>query len=200
MGDPTERKSKFENVSPGVLGVVQFDMEGKPKGVPVPYKGIVFLSEEEQILTANAPRNESDNPFLNGLKLLARGAEMERARPIGEDQADAGPESAPAPEAEDPAPEHLSGDPVGDTPAAPEDRAQGTEPPGEIRTERAAPPPPPAPASPSGATGGAEVVKPAPAAPATDERQVKSAMRPSTSPAAVPTPPPPAEAEPAAAD
>jgi len=183
MGNPTDRKSKFQNDSQGVLGVVQFNVEGKPVGVPVPYHGIVFLSEEEQILTANAPRNESDNPFLNGLRLLERGADMDRARPIGEDQAN---DAAPA-EPEPPAPEEPAAPPA---PPAPTDLPPGEDAPGEIRQERppqAAPPPPGSTSSPA---AGAEIIEP-------PRGQVKSAMRPSSSPAAAAAPPPAAPAPPA---
>jgi hypothetical protein len=172
MGNPTDRKSKFQNDSQGVLGVVQFNVEGKPVGVPVPYKGVVFLSEEEQILTANAPRNESDNPFLNGLRLLERGADMDRARPIGEDQAK---DDEPA-AAEPPAPEEPAAPPAPPEPSA---LPPGEDSPGEIRQERPPQPAAPPPGNSGSAAAGAEIIEPA-----TGSRQVKSGMRPSSSPAA----------------
>lgn len=82
-----EPASKFQNTSPGVAGAVKLDLDGKPQGVPVRPKGEVWLTEQEQILTANAPRNEQDNPFTNGtFTLIAKGSELGNQRPIGDDQ------------------------------------------------------------------------------------------------------------------
>ena len=113
MAEPT-LKSKFENVSKGVVGAVVFGLDGKPKGIPVPYKGVVWLTEEEEILTANAPRNEADNPFANGtFKLLVRGTEVAHARPIGSTQE---PPAEPEPEPESETPDEPPAE--GDRPEA----------------------------------------------------------------------------------
>lgn len=102
-----EVKSKFRNSGKGVVGVVVIGLDGKPEGIPVQPGAFCWLTEEEQVLTANAPANDSDNPFENGsLTLEVRGSEANTARKIGEDQEPAAPVAQPAapaePEPEDP--------------------------------------------------------------------------------------------------
>lgn len=95
-------KSKFKNVSGGVAGAIQVNHEGKAAGVPVFPGDSIWLTEQEEILTANAPRNESDNPFENGtFELEVKAEQAAHARPIGSSR-------SPAPAA----------DPAPDTPAA----------------------------------------------------------------------------------
>lgn len=78
-------KDEFENTSDGWVGVVQLNHLGHAKGQAVEPHGSVFLSEEEQILTANAPRKDEDNPFVNGaLRLKTRAVEIVNRRPYGE--------------------------------------------------------------------------------------------------------------------
>lgn len=87
MAIPTSLTSKdeFVNTSDGWVGVVQLDHLGQAKGQAVEPGGSTFLSEEEQILTANAPRLDEDNPFANGtLALKTRAVEMVNRRPYGE--------------------------------------------------------------------------------------------------------------------
>ena len=92
-----EEQSKFRNSGKGVVGVVKLDLDGRPKGKAVYPGDFVWLTEYEQILTANAPRNESDNPFTNGsLTLEVRGSEMRTTRPIGDEQDPAAPPQPPA--------------------------------------------------------------------------------------------------------
>lgn len=186
-------KSKFENRSLGIVGVIRMDLEGKPRGFPVPYKGTVWLSAHEQALTANAPQNEADNPFVNGsLVLLVKSDEVEHARPIGDQQAPAAP-AAPA-ESE----QQLQGTPVG---------------PGGIVEEPTPPAPPvnPADLPPGGGAPGITTEKepseppaqePARSAVGTEEVKPETRMRPSSSPAAAANPtgqtPPAAVAPPAA--
>lgn len=57
-------KEQFQNMSGGFIGAVVIGPKGDEKGIPVEPGGTVWLSEEEQILTANAPRLASDNPFI----------------------------------------------------------------------------------------------------------------------------------------
>lgn len=57
-------KEQFRNMSGGFIGAVVIGPKGDEKGIPVEPDGTVWLSEEEQILTANAPRLPKDNPFL----------------------------------------------------------------------------------------------------------------------------------------
>jgi hypothetical protein len=57
-------KEQFQNMSGGFIGAVVIGPKGDEKGIPVEPNGTVWLSEEEQILTANAPRLAKDNPFI----------------------------------------------------------------------------------------------------------------------------------------
>lgn len=78
------QKDEFRNVSPGWCGAVSIDGRGDHHGTPVEPGGTVWLSEEEQIATANAPRSDADNPFLNGtFELVSRGADVKNRRPYG---------------------------------------------------------------------------------------------------------------------
>lgn len=61
---PQIEKAQFQNTTDGYVGVVQIGVKGEPKGMPVAPGGTVWLSEDEQILTANAPRRPEDNPFV----------------------------------------------------------------------------------------------------------------------------------------
>lgn len=101
----TTVRDEFINVSDGWVGVVQLGIHGEPRGAAVEPRGNVWLSEEEQILTANAPRRDEDNPFVNGcLELRTRGVEIKSRRPYGEvpkptvEEEETG--AAPAPEGE----------------------------------------------------------------------------------------------------
>jgi hypothetical protein len=78
-------KTEFENVADGVIGVVLIDPDThKHHGIAVKPGETVWLSEPEEIATANAPRRPEDNPFAAGwLKLKTRASEMKSARPIG---------------------------------------------------------------------------------------------------------------------
>jgi hypothetical protein len=78
-------KDEFINTTDGWLGAVQLNHLGQALGVSVEPGGSVFLTEEEQMLTANAPRDDADNPFVNGgLKLKTRAVEMRNRRPFSE--------------------------------------------------------------------------------------------------------------------
>jgi hypothetical protein len=91
-------KSKFKNVSGGVAGAIQLNHEGKAAGVPVFPNESIWLTEQEEVLTANAPRNESDNPFTNGtFELEVRAEQAAHARPIGSSREPA-PASDPQPD------------------------------------------------------------------------------------------------------
>jgi hypothetical protein len=106
-----EPKSKFKNVSGGVAGAIQLNHEGKAAGVPVFPNESIWLTEQEQVLTANAPRNESDNPFVNGtFQLEIKAEDAAYARPIGDTQQADPP---PAPPEGEPEPPPSEGDPEG---------------------------------------------------------------------------------------
>lgn len=79
-----QEQSKFVNRSGGFIGVVKIE-NGKPKGVSVRPNDPVWLTEEEQVATANAPRSDSDNPFTNGfLELEVSKQTIANHRPIGD--------------------------------------------------------------------------------------------------------------------
>lgn len=91
-------KDQFRNDSGGFISVVTIDARNNANAVAVRPGDTVWLSEEEQILTANAPRNEADNPLTNGsLTLTLEGKEIKNARPL-------------RPTAETPEPEPTEGD------------------------------------------------------------------------------------------
>lgn len=58
-------KRKFINPTPGWVGCTIINEEGKREGFPVePNGGFVWLSEQEERLTAEATRRAEDNPFV----------------------------------------------------------------------------------------------------------------------------------------
>lgn len=57
-------KTQFKNNTGGYIGVVVIGPRGDDRGAAVEPNGTVWLSEAEQRLTANAPRNSKDNPFI----------------------------------------------------------------------------------------------------------------------------------------
>jgi hypothetical protein len=91
-----EQKSQFENTSGGTAGAVIIDAEGKPKGISVDAGQTIWLSEREQALTANAPRNDEDNPFADGtFTLKIRASDVPTSRTLGDDQDIESPPAAP---------------------------------------------------------------------------------------------------------
>lgn len=58
------QKQQFRNNLDGYVGAVVIGPRGDDRGVAVEPGGSVWLSEEEQVLTANAPRRPEDNPFV----------------------------------------------------------------------------------------------------------------------------------------
>lgn len=111
---PTTTKDKFVNKSAGYLGVIQLDARGERSSIAIAPDQEVWLSEEEQALTANAPRDPANNPLANGdLKLEAEGVELKHHRPLR-------PPAVPVEEQE-----------TGAAPAPAGDAAEGTRPAGE---------------------------------------------------------------------
>jgi len=91
-----QERSEFVNESSGYCGAVVLE-KGEPKGISVEPGAAVWLTEEEQILTANAPARDEDNPFTNGtLKLKTPATEIANRRPIGD------PGNAPNPDVPNP--------------------------------------------------------------------------------------------------
>lgn len=58
------QKQQFRNNLDGWVGAVVIGPKGDDRGIPVEPLGTVWLSEPEQILTANASRSPADNPFV----------------------------------------------------------------------------------------------------------------------------------------
>jgi hypothetical protein len=87
-------KDEFKNESPGYIGVVTVNDRHERTPIAVAPGDTVWLSEEEQVLTANAPRSEANNPLTNGsLRLVSEGREIRHRR-------DLRPPVAPEPEVE----------------------------------------------------------------------------------------------------
>lgn len=94
-------KDQFRNDSGGVAGAVVFSERGDRLGLAVQPGDTVWLSEEEQAVTANAPRDPDDNPFINGtFSLVTEGKEIRNARPLRPPPTETGAGPLPAGEAE----------------------------------------------------------------------------------------------------
>lgn len=124
---PVNIRDEFRNTTDGWIGVVQFvGPHREPKGTAVEPHGVVWLNEEEQILTANAPKVDEDNPFANGqLELVSKGVEIRSRRPYGAQAipvTKAEPEEAAEPKVEEE---------TGGAPAPAGEPAEGTRAPGE---------------------------------------------------------------------
>lgn len=80
----TER-AEFRNDSGHVIGVsTKVGKHGEMKSIALQPDQTVWLDEEEQIVTANAPRNDEDNPFRNGhLTLVTEPQAIVNRRQIG---------------------------------------------------------------------------------------------------------------------
>lgn len=61
-----EEKAEFRNTSKGVIGASVFAGNGERGGVAVKPGETVWLSEAEQVMTANAPVDPKNNPFVAG--------------------------------------------------------------------------------------------------------------------------------------
>jgi hypothetical protein len=130
-------RSEWRNDSGGWVGVVTIEPGGKAKPIAVPAGGTVFLTEDERVLTANAPKRDEDNPLTNGQLTLVRDVgEVVNRRPIGPSSAEQPPAPAgpvapvpdetgapvPAPDGEPAQGERAPGEEVG-TPEAPAQNA-----------------------------------------------------------------------------
>jgi hypothetical protein len=79
----TER-AEFRNDANHVIGVVTKRGRNEMKSMALQPGDTVWLDEEEQIATANAPRSDEDNPFTNGhLTLVTQPKEIVNRRQIG---------------------------------------------------------------------------------------------------------------------
>lgn len=81
---PVTERAEFRNDSGHVVGVSTRRARGEMKGLAVQPGETIWLDEEEQIATANAPREDADNPFTNGdLTLVTEPKEIVNRRQIG---------------------------------------------------------------------------------------------------------------------
>lgn len=157
-----DTRTEFENVSDGVIGVQVADGNGRMTGIPVRPGESVWLSEAEEIATANAPRRPEDNPFAKGwLQVRTRAGDVINRRPIGsrmdaETAVAPAPEPTPAPQDERELPRvEREGAPTetGAPPLPEGDPALGARSPGEeVATPQAVPSGKRAPAKPRGQT------------------------------------------------
>lgn len=86
----SEAKSEFRNTTGYVVGVILYNQEGKAIGGAVKPHETIWLSEKERIATANAPKNDQDNPLANGaLVLVTEAQQIANRRPIGPDKVEA---------------------------------------------------------------------------------------------------------------
>lgn len=77
-------RSEFRNVSGHVIGVVTRRDNNNMKSLALMPDDSIWLDEEEQIATANAPRFDEDNPFENGdLELVTKAKQILNRRRIG---------------------------------------------------------------------------------------------------------------------
>lgn len=113
MEAATVTRDLFRNDSGGWQGVVTIEPGGGHRAISVAPGHEVWLTKEEQVLTANAPRTEGDNPLINGaLTCVTEAAEVATRRPLRPGAAVAEtPEEPPAPEEETGAPPQTPGAP-----------------------------------------------------------------------------------------
>lgn len=106
-------KTRFRNQSEGFIGVNVYDDDHKRNAISVAPGSVVELSEAEQQMTADAPRDPENNPFVGGWRdadgktigpalVLAEDSEVRRpvGRPTGAPQEEhaADPEPPAEPE------------------------------------------------------------------------------------------------------
>lgn len=127
-----EQKSQFENTSGHMLGIVQMSPKGEPAGVPLYPAQTIWLSEQEQALTANAPRHDEDNPFVNGkLTLKVKASDVPTSRPLGDAQDIDAPPAAPEQPSEEMEEIRVEQEPEPEEPLKPIETGSAGEPVGE---------------------------------------------------------------------
>lgn len=112
----TVTRDLFRNDSGGWQGVVTIEPGGSHRAISVAPGHEVWLTKEEQVLTANAPRTEDSNPLINGaLTCVTEAAEVANRRPLRpptpEAETPEAPVEPPAPEEETGAPAQTPGEP-----------------------------------------------------------------------------------------
>ncbi|MDQ1584489.1 MAG: hypothetical protein QOF36_2543 [Microbacteriaceae bacterium] len=130
--DKTLWKNNTASVDPEqkgfIIGVSVYDQEHKQTRQPLMPGETVWLTEDERILTANAPRLEQDNPFTNGHLLQVNEEQRPIGRSIGGSTTTTGETVAPVEDVEATAAAKAEADappadpaPEPEAPAAPED-------------------------------------------------------------------------------
>lgn len=140
-------RDEFVNESGGWIGVVTINARGDRTGVAVPPGESIWLSEEEQVETANAPRADADNPLVNGqLVLRTKAEEVKNRRPLRpSDEAPVTPATPADQPPVKPVDEPEVEDETGATPEPGGEPEEGTFAPGEeVATPEAAEAPKPA--------------------------------------------------------
>ena len=78
-----QEKQEFRNATPGTIGVVLIQ-GGKEVALPLVAEATIWMSEEDQIATANAPARDEDNPFVSGaLVAVGKPQGLKNRRQIG---------------------------------------------------------------------------------------------------------------------
>jgi hypothetical protein len=84
-------KDGFRNDSGGVAGAIIIE-NNQTKAVPVQPDDMIWLTEDEQALTANAPKHGDNNPFINGtFTLVTEAVHIKHARPLRPEETGAPP-------------------------------------------------------------------------------------------------------------
>jgi hypothetical protein len=119
-------KSEFRNTTGGYIGVQAKKPDGSGfNGIAVRPDGNIWLDEEEQIATANAPRADENNPFENGdLELVTAAKEIANRRRIGDTEK---PQVTGASDAAQPPPSELPTPDPETPPVAPEEDVEATK-------------------------------------------------------------------------
>lgn len=125
---PVTRK-QYRNTAGHVIGVVTIDRRGDHDARALEPEEAIWLSEEERVATARAPRKPEDNPFANGdLTAVSDDERVTDAteRPTDVDDAPASePEDAPQEAPEAPPAASQAGPPPAATPSKPPQPAEG---------------------------------------------------------------------------
>lgn len=110
-------RSEFRNTKDHVMGVVVRGPNDKMAGIALNPGDTVWMDEDEQMATANAPREAGDNPFINGdLELVTPATMVANRRPIGYTEHPQVPsgEAPQPPEGDAPKTESAESGPAGD--------------------------------------------------------------------------------------
>lgn len=125
MEAATVTRDLFVNESGGWQGVVTIEPGGTTKAISVAPGHEVWLTKDEQVLTANSTRREEDNPLVNGaLRCVTEAAEVANRRPLR-------PAAPVAETPEDPAEQPAPPEEIGAPPQTPGEPNEGQRAPNE---------------------------------------------------------------------